>query len=267
MAVRADSAAGHGIVLAEQTGHTVEMSCAVLATQSKHRLGDNTKLEVLYVGQTFGAKGDRLAVDRLSRHTTLQRILADVADQCGRDEVLLLGLSYGRSKNMLSSAGNRWVEPAATSEEEHAHWKKAGGQTFTRKDRVLLAEAALINYFKPRYNLQHLDSFSTKERRRKLKTLQSLFREDFSALMVEISTSALGAKLWSAAAHRSRGETWFTASKVAEMRANSLKANPPMQSSEFDEFIRDHVMVHIAQYALYDPTERETFLHGLHWGE
>ncbi|WP_457324857.1 hypothetical protein [Roseateles sp. P5_E11] len=267
LAVRPDSAAGHGITLAEQTGHTVEMTCAVLAAQSQHALGDHTRLEVLYIGQTFGAQGDRLAVDRLSRHSTLQRILADVADECGRDEVLLLGLTYGHAKNMLSTAGNRWVEPSATSAEEHAHWKKAGSQTFTRRDRILLAEAALINYFKPHYNLQHLDSFSTKERRRKLKTLRSLFREDFSALMVEISTSAIGAKLWSAAAPRSPGEILFTASKIAEMRANSRNTNPPMSASEFDQFIRDHVYVHIAQYALYDPTERETFLHGLHWGE
>jgi len=254
---------GHALEVVDQLDrYTFIPSCALIA-RSKHSLGDRTRLEVLYVGQTWGKQGNRLSVDRLSRHTTLQRILADASDESAQDEILLLGFQYGDSKRMLSSAGSLWVEPSACSDEEQAHFIRASEQTFCRKDRILLAEAALINHFKPRYNIKHRDSFSRSSR--KLKTLQSLLKADFSALIVEANTSNVGAKLWSKHAPCGSMSDYLTPQKIEEMRANVLTQQSEFSRAQFDEWINDNTHAHIARFALYAPEERETFLYGLPW--
>ncbi|GGX87793.1 hypothetical protein GJV26_11220 [Massilia dura] len=257
---------GHAVELLDERGQRVLVPSCALIPHSKHKLGDRTRLEVLYVGQTFGKLGNSLSVDRLSRHTTLQRILAESADQGGQNEILLLGFQYGNSKNILSSAGASWVEPSATSQEEQAHLLKTGRQTFNRKERILLAEAALINYFKPHYNVMHRDSFS-RSNSRKLKTLQSLLREDFSALVVEINTANLSAKLWSKTAPRGALSTYFTEQKIEEMRNNVRASGSTNGDDEFDDWIKEQTHAHIAKFALYDRAERETFLHALPWAD
>ena len=264
VAAQSMDAFGHAIVAIDQHNEQTFLPSCALVARGKHSLGERTKLEVLYVGQTFGKEGNRLSVDRLSRHTTLQRILAEVSDETGQDEILLLGLQYSNPKNLLSSAGGAWVEPSASSDEEQVHLMKAGQQTFRRKDRILLAEAALINHFKPRYNIMHRDSFS-RSNSRKLKTLQSLLKEDFSALIVEINTSNIRSKLWSAHAPRGAMSTYFTSQRIEEMRVNSLKPENGLSQTEFDEWIKDNTHAHIAKFSLYEPAQRETFLHGLLW--
>ncbi|MDP2371109.1 hypothetical protein [Rhodoferax sp.] len=263
-AARPADAFGHALEVVDQQGqYSFIPSCALIA-RAGHSLGDRTRLEVLYVGQTFGKHGNRLSVDRLSQHTTLQRILADASDDSAQDEVLLLGFQYGNSKNILSSAGNTWVDPTASSEEEQTHLMQASKQTFDRKDRVLLAEAALINYFKPRYNIMHRDSFSRGDRQ-KLKTLKSLLKADFTALIVEANTSNLGAKLWSEREPRGAMDGYLTSEKVEEVRINALKPGTGLSRAVVDEWIKDNAHAHTARFALYEPAERETFLHGLPW--
>lgn len=263
-AARTADAFGHALDVLDEGGERSFIPSCALIARSTHSLGDRTQLEVVYVGQTFGKKGDRLSVDRLNRHTTLQRILADASDEAAQDEILLLGFQYGNSKNILSSAGEAWVDPSASSKEEQAHFVTAGGQKFGRKERILLAEAALINHFKPRYNVQHRDSFN-KSDSRKLKTLQSLLKADFTALIVEVSTSNIGAKLWSKHAPLGAMSNYFTPQRINEMRVKSSSPEAGLSRREVDEWIKDNTHVHIARFALYDRTERETFLHGLPW--
>ena len=255
---------GHAVEVVDEHGERGFIPSGVIAALSNHCLGNRTKLEVLYVGQAFGKAGERISIDRLKRHTTLQRILADCADESGNDEIFLLAFQYGYSKNWMSTAGDRWVEPTATPEEEQSHMEAVGQHTFDRKVRVLLAEAALINYFKPRYNEMHRDSFIP-HNNRKLKTLKKLFEADMSALIVEINTSNIRAKLWSPRARRCAMDTYLTPERIASTRANALNGDSHLTIAEFDDWINEQSHAHHARFALYDKSERETFLHELPW--
>lgn len=263
VAARSADSFGHAVEVIDEHGQRGFIPSAVLVAQSKQGLGNRTKLEVLYVGQAFGKTGERLALDRLKQHTTLQRILAD-AEESGNDEILLLAFQYGSSKNWMSTAGNRWIEPSATHEEESAHIKAVGQCTFDRKTRVLLAEAALINYFKPRYNKLHLESFRP-HNNRKLQTLRKLFEADMSALIVEVNTSNIFAKLWSQSAQRCAMESYLTQERIASMRTNALSGDSPLTTAQIDDWLNEQSHAHIARFELYNKSERESFLNALPW--
>lgn len=268
VAVRPADAAGHAIEAVDLDGQQTLISSCSLVAGCNHDLGDRTRLEVLYVGQTFGKEGDRLSIDRLSRHTTLQRILAESTDDSGLNEILVLGFQYSNSRNFLSTESTGHVVPLASRDEERAHMMSVPHRRLSRRERILLAEAALINYFKPCYNVLHRDSFSSSNRR-KLRVLQTLLKEDFSALIVEINTSSIGAKLWSKHAPHGAMANHFGPQKIAEMYDNVQRTNSestsPTSREEFDAWIADQTHAHIAKFALYEPSERETFLHSLPW--
>lgn len=265
VAARAADPFGHAVEVIDENGRRGLMPSSVLLASSKHSIGVRSKLEVLYVGQSFGKAGERISADRLKRHSTLQRILADCVDESGTTEILLLGFQYGSSKNWMSTAGDRWVEPTATEEEERAYMATTGHRSFDRKVRILLAEAALINYFKPQYNELHLASFHP-HNNRKLKTLRKLFESDMSALIVEINTANIRAKLWSPAAPRCTMEAYLTPEREAEMRTNALSGDSPLTAAQVDEWLSDQSHAHIARFPLYEKSARETFLHAFPWG-
>ena len=84
---------------------------------------------VLYVGQALGRRRDRLAVDRLIRHTTFQRILADFHTHQPEWEVLILFDRFDRfehSRLMLNTGGNLNLEPSASLAQERGTLSRSG---------------------------------------------------------------------------------------------------------------------------------------------
>ena len=203
-------------------------------------------LEVLYVGQSYGKEGEILALDRLSAHRTLQRILADTLYECPDHEVLLLLFRYEHYKKISSTEGDFSLEPQASEEEEKKHFERTFNVLFERRNRVSLAEAGLISYFKPPYNKIYKETFPS----RKHKILEELLNEDFSSLMIEIDTSNIGTKLYSDSAGNERMTTFF---KNLEARGINDK------SGELDEMR----YVHIIDIPLYSKDKRNIFLHSI----
>jgi len=230
---------------------------ALVAT-SEHNLGRSADLEVLYVGQAQGKKGDRLAVDRLLAHTTLQRILADSAHQKPLDEVLVLMFRFENSRNIISTAGDFSIEPIASKEEEHEHLLRMGDVRLDRRNRITIAEAALINYFKPEYNVVHRNSFHS-SKNRKLETLKKLLAADFTALMVELNTENIGCKIFTPSTPARRAEDIFPHDMLKRLRESSSK--------EAQQCLKEMTHMHVAKFALYDKKERETFVDSLPWGD
>lgn len=194
----------------------------------EYDLDGNEHLEVLYVGQGYGEEGERLALDRLCSHSTLQRILADTLHENPDQELLLLLYRYEHYRKILSSEGDFSATPTATEEEESLNFYNVQEAEFARKNRVSLAEAALIRYFEPKYNKIYKTTFPSP----KHKIIEELIRKDFSGLSVEIDTSNIRAKLVSGCTKPS----------------NCL-------------FSKKHPFVHIANIPLYSTEERESFLH------
>lgn len=261
---RAMNTHGFTAQVADTIYGVINIPAHVLIANSRTTLTNETDLEVLYIGQGFGRDGKRLAVDRLTAHSTLQRILAESAEENPCDEILLLMFRFEHARNIISSAGDSSVEPSASGEEESVHLKQSGNITLDRKSRINLAEAALINYFKPKYNIVHKDSFIV-EKNKKLKTLKKLFSLDLSALIVEINTSNFGSKLFTRHRQASKQEDLFTAEAIGRLKSIEWCRESGISEQAAQEFIAEMTHAHIASFSLYSKTERETFLHGLPW--
>lgn len=103
------------------------------------RFAPQKNLRIEYIGQSYANDGHRTSQDRLSSHSTLQKILADYScTSTKRDvELLLLGADISIIENI--NVGNNGV-PFVTID---------GNES---QDYVNLLEAFLINFFKPKYN-------------------------------------------------------------------------------------------------------------------
>ncbi|WP_155122328.1 hypothetical protein [Burkholderia ubonensis] len=264
VAAETSNSSGFDVVVMDKLGRRSTIPAHVLIANTSHKLANHTTLEVLYVGQAYGQHGKRLTVDRLSDHTTFQRILAESIESNPCDEVLLLFFRYEHARNIISTAGDFSIEPSASREEEQIHLQRCGELKLDRRTRITLAEAALINYFKPAYNIVHKNSFHP-ERMKKLKTLEKLFKLDLSALIVEINTSNFKSKLSSACAPAAKLNDFFDSTAIERIESKMWIDENGISQTERDQFIADMTHVHFARFALYDKSERESFLHALPW--
>ncbi len=117
-------------------------------------------LEVLYIGQSYGENGERKAQDRLKSHSTFQKILSDCHSKY-QDKKLYLFLMEmtplltttfdGISKNYEKS-----------DEEDKKHIEQIFANPPKYKQIINISEAALINYFKPKYNVNFIENFPDK---------------------------------------------------------------------------------------------------------
>lgn len=217
-----------GIYLRNKYNHVIKMPIFRFMAECEYDMDDCDNLEVLYIGQGYGKDGERLSIDRLQDHKTLQRILADTLHKKPDHEILLLLFRYEHYKMHSSTAGDFSVEPTATDEESSKYFNDSMNAKFSRKNRVSLAEAGLIRYFEPKYNKIYKNTFPSE----KHKVLSELLELDFSGLIVEIDTSNIKTKLYS---EKQNAYPKFVS-----------KVNP---------------YVHIANIPLYSAEERETFLH------
>jgi hypothetical protein len=219
---------------------------------------DERDLHVLYVGQGIGRSQQKLAIDRLSRHSTFQRILADFHTHHPEMELLVLLFRFEHSRKLISSGGDLTLTPEATEREDQEHLQKMQQSSFERKKRIALAEAALINYFKPYYNTIFKETnFAIGG---KLKFLQTLISQDMVGLVVEVSTSNLRSRLRS----ESRAPTNLDQSALDLIHGflDGAKRDE-IDRSEFEQILRSHFI----RIPLTSADERDSFLHGMRWQE
>lgn len=148
---------------------------------------------VLYVGQAYGAEGERTAPDRLNSHSTFQRILAD----CPRDQQIWWMVASISDEQYFIEMAPPSHPSSTTDEEDRAHIKLVtetiDNPSFRESEAVSLAEAALIRYFQPQYN----EIFKNEFPGRRHKMLDSLRRLDLLALLVELQAQDIPVRLGS----------------------------------------------------------------------
>ncbi len=151
--------------------------------------GEARHHDVLYVGQAFGRDGERTAWDRLKSHSTLQRILAEAAPD--RQVWLTLAAVTDVQGAQLMHAPDGTPESRDAEKERDMRIIKAiyHDDSFRDRDSVALAEAGLIRYFQPPYNVRLRDKFPA-PRQVPLETARSF---DFHSLIIELQGEALGA--------------------------------------------------------------------------
>ena len=163
----------------------------VLLNQMNVNLKGKDFCEVVYVGQAFGVSGERTAIERLSSHSTLQKILANVSANEPHMEVFLALYQFEFHRFIMNMGGQ--VDPKNSRNLEEEHLKNALNSNFKRSMRISLAEAAFIRYFEPEYNKIYKKEFPAKRH----KILKKLYDYDFAAMTVEASVEDLGLQIYS----------------------------------------------------------------------
>jgi hypothetical protein len=114
--------------------------------------------EVLYVGKARGSSANRTVIDRILSHETLQRIYADHAGLPYDIFVTAIYVSEASSIGIFSTVEDFDAVSSPSSPQQIA--RLLAGFFGPREDKIAeqtdLAEAALIAYFQPSYNKQHL---------------------------------------------------------------------------------------------------------------
>lgn len=149
-----------------------------------------SNLEVLYVGQSYG-DGNRNTFDRLRKHETLQKILADCSYNYPDDEVYLLSFEYMPYRIVTMMDGKAKVE--TTAEDDSQRFYSILENPLSEHQQICLIEAGLIKYFKPKYNKIYKEKFPSSSH----KILEECYKLDFSGLVVEINTEELNFFLYS----------------------------------------------------------------------
>ena len=143
--------------------------------------------EVVYVGQAYGQDGERTAWDRLKRHETVQRILAETPP----DQQVWLSLAAITDVNLASEIlPNVPTLKSASEDSEHsvAIMRAIRDGQFVDKTAVALAEAGLIRYFQPKYNDRLKYNFPD----RKQVPLDAARALDLHGLVVELNGEGVG---------------------------------------------------------------------------
>ena len=118
------------------------------------------KWDVLYVGQAKGRNGDRMAMDRLEDHSTLQKIYFEKSENYPNQDIWLLLLSFD-------------------------HGRFNGSRIYSKDDAVdeqaiNIIEGALIKYFDPKYNHQLKNTFPNPNHQ----SYRSFYTAGYSAINV-----------------------------------------------------------------------------------
>lgn len=239
-------------------GVTSLIASHVIVAQGDCELtSEERDLHVLYVGQGVGRTGSKLAIDRLSNHATLQRIMADVHTYQPDVEVLLLLYRFDQSRMMLSTGGDLNLDVAANAEEDGHHFRKLMDARIGRRARISLAEAALINYFQPRYNVTFRKTNFAAQR--KIKLLTEVLSHDLTGLIVEICSHTLRARL------RSEVRSPVELSTEMVQGYQRLAAEDEQLSDRARQELEQMLHTHNASFPLTREEERDTFLHGTRW--
>ncbi len=136
--------------------------------------------EVLYIGQAYGADGNRTAIQRLSSHSTLQKILSEANLNYPTKHIFILLMQISESLNLLfDGCAKKYMEDDETA---NNHLKSVICDLPKEKQVINITEAALINYFKPIYNERLINNFPNP----KSKSYKQYFDLDYNALTVEV---------------------------------------------------------------------------------
>ena len=214
-----------------------------------------TDLRVVYIGQGIGRIYPRTSVNRLRSHTSLQRILSDIVTFTPEMDVFILLYRFEHSRTILSNGGNLNLEPESSWEMESIHFNNLQNVKLTRNQIVSLAEAALINYFQPQYNiLLKSRNFASKN---KIKVISDLFNSGMVGLIVEICSSSIKSRIGTTHAPPKDPTTDWPEDIVSGV---TLTGSAMLNSWIEDLYMLRHT--HIAEFELTTEVERNTFLHG-----
>lgn len=111
-------------------------------------------LQVLYIGQSYGADGSRMAPERLAKHETLQAVYGEASRDYPDREIWVMLFSFEQlgivQFDGVSGFSTKEFESDKGRAEKFLHTIWDGG--ITERQFINFTEAAMIRYFQPKYN-------------------------------------------------------------------------------------------------------------------
>lgn len=148
--------------------------------------------EVIYVGQAYGKDGRRNVVDRLSRHETLQKIIAENSIAAPETDVLVYGFQYTDNDSVFMLF-NGADSSLVSDDRDDSRRDDMLRNPIDDKQMTQIVEAALIRYFQPIYNEKFRKLFPAEHH----KFLSNIKQFDYDGFIVEIDTEDLNTRLFS----------------------------------------------------------------------
>ncbi|MGO2566472.1 MAG: YecA family protein [Brochothrix thermosphacta] len=153
---------------------------------------ENIACEIVYIGQSYGKLGNRDALKRLESHETLQKVMADVLYEDINSEIAITLWEF--TPRLLHSMDGRNNYQVKESEDvEHMLEVLKAPPLVIDKQIINVTEAALINYFKPRYNVNFVNNFPSSSH----KGYTFYYDYDYNAIKVELDPSCVNIKIHS----------------------------------------------------------------------
>jgi hypothetical protein len=149
-------------------------------------------LEVLYIGQAYGGDGSRNAVDRLKSHSTLQQMYYE-SSKLNPDSEIWLVLFHLEDLGFVISIDGADKNTITSESEDTEHMRRFIDVSVTEQVCVNFAEAALIKYFQPEYNIRFKDVFPSPAH----KTYAQCYDLEANSLVLEIQTEQVHTRLFS----------------------------------------------------------------------
>lgn len=179
-------------IILNATGTTVlSGKCAMLLYSCGPLYWQHLDLEVLYVGQAFGADGSRTAADRLGNHETLQAIYAETMRLSPDQDIWLFLTEFTEFMMVMIDGKDKNV--VVSEDEDSAHIHQVVHSEISEQQAINFGEAALIRFFAPRYNKRFKDTFPNPAH----KTYAECYDLDLNMVSVELDTEDAGFRFWS----------------------------------------------------------------------
>lgn len=161
----------------------VEIKAQNLYMFSAKSIVSREEYEILYIGQSYGKKGRRTALDRLEAHSTLQKILTEYKEEHPDKHIYILLLEMeARLAMSFDGISKKFTK---SEDESMEHLKKVYSDLPKEEQIINIVEAAMINYFKPEYNVNFVENFPDKNH----KGYRQYFDLDYNMLTIEIDLS------------------------------------------------------------------------------
>lgn len=140
-------------------------------------------MEILYIGKSYGKDGNSDALKRLAKHSTLQEIYRDIIARDIESEIIFTLWEF--TPRLYTSIDGRSTFTVSESEnKEHAKNVYSNAPLVLDDHIINVTEAALINYFKPKYNQVFKDNFPSI----KHSSYKYYYNYDFNGIIVELDT-------------------------------------------------------------------------------
>ena len=179
-------------LITDETNNVISNGkCALLLASLGSEFWEHLDLEVLYIGQSYGRDGKRMASERLRSHSTLQGIYAEAIKNSPDQEIWLILSTF--EPLLLSCFDGRTKNYATTLKEDSEHIHEVLNTNISEQQQINFTEAALIRYFLPPYNKTYKDSFPNPAH----STYSECYDIDLNMVCVEVQTEDLGLRLWS----------------------------------------------------------------------